>query len=60
MNKKTIVTPSMKCEYSEKIVLQLYMQKLITQDEYKTILIRLREHYKITRDESKSNGISPN
>lgn len=60
MKKKTIVTPFMKCEYSEKIVLQLYMQKLITQDEYKAILIRLREHYKVIREESKSNGLSPN
>lgn len=59
MKKKMIVTPQMKYDYSERIVLQLYMQKLLTQDEYKEILVHLKQHYKVFEIPSQSNGLSP-
>jgi hypothetical protein len=60
MKKQTITTPQMKYDYSERIVLQLYMQKLITQDEFKEILVRLKQHYQVSGNPSPSNGLSPN
>ncbi|MFH1694112.1 MAG: SHOCT domain-containing protein [Bacillota bacterium] len=47
MKKKEIVTNQMKYEYSAKVVFNLYMDKLITEDEYRIVLTRLKAHYKI-------------
>lgn len=60
MKKQTITTPQMKYDYSERIVLQLYMQKLITQDEFKEILVRLKQYYQVSGNPSPSNGLSQN
>ncbi len=60
MKKKTIVTNQMKYDYSAKVVFQLYMQKLVTQDEYKSILVQLMDHYKVTGTSQESNAVIAN
>lgn len=60
MKKKTIVTNQMKYDYSAKVVFQLYMQKLVTQDEYKSVLVQLMDHYKVTGTSQESNAVITN
>jgi hypothetical protein len=52
MNKEPIITNQMKYDYSAKVVFSLYMDQLITEQEYRIILVRLKAHYGITE----SNG----
>ena len=52
MNKESIITNQMKYDYSAKVVFNLYMDQLITEQEYRIILVRLKAHYGITE----SNG----
>ncbi len=57
MKKNTIVTDQMKYAYSIKVIFRLYMQKLITESEYKEIETRLKQYYKIQSTATKSNEI---
>lgn len=57
MKKNTIVTDQMKYDYSIKVVFRLYMQKLITEGEYKEIETRLKQYYKIQSTATESNEI---
>lgn len=57
MKKNTIVTDQMKYDYSIKVIFRLYMQKLITESEYKEIETRLKQYYKIQSTATESNEI---
>lgn len=57
MKKNTIVTDQMKYDYSIKVIFRLYMQKLITESEYKEIETRLKQYYKIQSTFTESNEI---
>ena len=57
MKKNTIVTDQMKYDYSIKVIFRLYMQKLITESEYKEIETRLKQYYKIQSTVTESNEI---
>lgn len=60
MNKTKIVTDQMRYDYSAKIVFNLYMEKLLTESEYKEILSRLKQLYNKTFITSESNEIVGN
>jgi hypothetical protein len=60
MNKTTIVTDQMKYDYSVRIAFNLYMEKLLTESEYKEILSRLKQQYNTTFITSESNEIVGN
>lgn len=57
MKKNTIVTDQMKYDYSIKVIFRLYMQKLLTESEYKEIETRLKQYYKIQSTATESNEI---
>jgi hypothetical protein len=50
----------MKYDYSVRIAFNLYMEKLLTESEYKEILSRLKQQYNITFITSESNEIVEN
>lgn len=56
MKKKSLLTNQMKFEYSTKIVLSLYLQKLLNLDEYQEVLAKLKETYQIEKTSLESNG----
>jgi hypothetical protein len=56
MKKKSLLTNQMKFEYSTKIVLSLYLQKLLNLDEYQEVLAKLRETYHVEKTSQESNG----
>jgi hypothetical protein len=60
MKKTTIVTDQMKYDYSVKIAFNLYMEKFITESEYKEILSRLKQQYNIILITPESNAIIEN
>ena len=60
MNTTTIVTDQMKYDYSVKIAFNLYMEKLLTESEYKEILSRFKQQYNITFTTLESNKIVGN
>jgi len=45
----------MKYDCSEKMVFRLYMQNQLTLEEYKAILVQLKECYEINSSASESN-----
>lgn len=47
MKKEPMITNQMKYDYSAKVVFNLYLEKLITEQEYRVILVRLKAHYGI-------------